>query len=232
MCRRRIATSLFFTAFVVIWASWASPALAATPVVSDLTDYIQELGGYFFTIPNANVTNEIFWEQASYKVTPASSPSNITTIVMTKYDKAAVYTVSGSGSSSQAVWSATGTANPASFNFCSATDYVVETVTLDLRNLQAVATKQPDTTGGGNNIFSVVLKMNSGYLIRQNTQTLPATCPPQTSYKPGTKQTQQDVNSYTIRFPLEAEANQFVSLVTNVIPTLNPPILIGTTPSQ
>jgi hypothetical protein len=229
MSLRRAAVALILAGFLVVRPPWASDARAAAPGVNDLTDFIQRLGGYLFTITDTSVPSQIFWEQVSYKVATASN-SNITTITMTKYNKAAVYISTGNGMISPAPLTSTST-NPSAFNLCAADDYIVDTVMLDLRDLKSVSTKTSGLDDQQHPIWSVVLQKNGENFIRKNTQALPANCA-SANHQPKTKIVQQDVNQYPIVFADEGQANQFQKLVTNVIPTLNPPTFIGPTPGQ
>jgi hypothetical protein len=233
MCMRRTAVALFFIGSLMTWSPWRSDALAATPQVSDLTDYIAMLGGYLFTTSGSDDTNNIYWVQVSYKVTPATSTSNVTTIVMTRYNPAAVSRASGLWLPIATLAPATPTStNLAQFNFCASDIYEVDTITLDLRDLQAVSTKTTGTDGA-QPTWSIVLQTNSGNFIRENKQSLPPTCPYSGWDKKGkVTVVQTDVTNYPILFANEQEANQFQKLVSNVIPTLNPPVLIGVTPGQ
>jgi len=232
MWTRRIVPTLLVVGGLTALSSWESRALAATPAASDLTDFIQKLGGYMFPNNDGTVQIQIFWEQISYVVTPAASSSNITKIVMTKYPKASVYSATGTGLAAPAnpTPPTTAPALPSAFNVCAADNYTIETITLDLRDLQATATKSQDVDAS-NTIWKVTLKTPGGKFIRQNTQTLPANCPSPNTNIPKSAMQQQDVSQYAIVFADEGQARQFAWLVSNVIPTLNAPILVGTPPS-
>jgi hypothetical protein len=243
MRMRRTTVALLFIGFLATWSPWASDALAATATVSDLTDFITRLGGYLFTTTGDDDTNKSYWVQVSYKVTPAATSSNITTITMTKYNPAAVYKNSGNGLNSTVVAPTTTSTPTALFGFCTVDTYTVETVTLDLRDLSAKTTPGSSglsvttkTAGSppvqvSHQIWSIVLHTNGGNYIRQNTQTLPPNCPyGGWDHQDATAMTQKDVSTYEILFADEGQANQFRYLASNVIPTLNPPVLIGATP--
>jgi hypothetical protein len=138
-------------------------------------------------------------------------------------------------------------------NPCEAENYIVDTVTLDLRDIQFITNaptpklmvdkdgkpivgadgkpKQEiivDTDRKKHEIWSVVLQTNDkdNNFIRQNTQTFPATCAPAGSPSADAKMEQTDVPQYSILFADLTQANRFVKLLNNVIPTLNPPVLI------
>ena len=109
-------------------------------------------------------------------------------------------------------------------------------MTLDLRDIQPITDgpKLPteiikDKSGKQHKIWSVVLQTNeANNFIRQNTQTFPATCPPTVAPSEAldAKMEQTDVPQYSILFADLTQANRFVKLLNNVIPTLNPPVLI------
>jgi hypothetical protein len=203
-----------------------STAFAATAVQSDLTDFVTRLGGYVFPATGPASNTQFYWSIVSYTMTPAAAPSNITKIVMTKMPLAAVYKLSGNGTAS-ANQPAAGTAIGTQLNPCTAQNYVVETVTLDLRDLELVTPAPTQGNDNGHLVWSVVLQTSSGAnFIRQNTQTLPANCYA-TGFQPASSVTQMDVSQYTIVFGDSVQAKQFVRLLNNVIPTLNPPVLIG-----
>jgi hypothetical protein len=230
-----------------------SNAWAATATLSDVTDFITRFGGYLFAIGNDNVSNtQYYWLQVSYTVnasggsntsgggqstsgggqstsgggSPSSGgSSNITKIVKTSFRKVAVYKVSGNGTS-MVTAPAASTAIANQLFPCAADNYDVETVTLDLRDI-TLNTAAPTTgTDNGHTIWIVNLQTSSGAnLIRQNTQTLPANCPPNT-VTPDASMKQADVSRYPIVFSSQTQADLFVKLLDNVIPTLNPPVLI------
>jgi hypothetical protein len=231
MWKKQIASPLSFIGFLSVWSPLGSTAAAAPPVASDLTDFIARVGGYLYTT-SGDDTKEHYWVQVSYKtIAPTSSP-NITTITMTKFNPAAVYGTTGNGvppTSSPAALTATST-NPASLNLCAAANYVVETVTLDLRDLQA-KTSEAQASEGTHQIWSVTLQTNGDNLIRKNKQTLPANCPP-SGIKPDSAMEQQDVSQYAIFFTYKSQADHFQNLVRNTIPNLSPPTLVQTTPGQ
>jgi hypothetical protein len=177
---------------------------------------------------------------------PSGGGSNVTKIVLTKLPKAAVLKASGSGAQQGTL---TNTASvPNQLYPCAVEDYSIETVTLDLRDIRP-STPNPTTPESlvdedgkaiqiigedgkpvGKQIWPVVLQTSSkASFIRQNIQRLPPNCPP--AGKPGhASMTQKDVSQYSIYFADSTEANQFVQLLNNAIPTLNPPVLIPPPP--
>lgn len=216
---------LVLVGFLVTWLP-ASGACAATATLSDVTDFITRLGGYSFPVSGPAGNNQIYWLQVSYKVTPPASSSNITTIVMTRFPMAAAYKLTGNGTTTPTQPSAT-TAVSTALNACEAQDYTIDTVTLDLRDIELVTPAATQSSDGGHAIWSVVLKTNGkSNFIRQNTQTLPANCYP-AGTTPTANLAQADVSQYAIVFADPVQAAQFVRLLNNVIPTLNPPVLIG-----
>jgi hypothetical protein len=164
----------------------------------------------------------------------SSGSSNITTITKTKFRKAAIYIATGSGvappPSGPPIPAPTGNfTNPTQLNFCAADVYVVETVTLDLRDLQVVTQPPEQSMDDTQAVWSVVLQTNGQQkFIRINTQTLPPNCGGG-SYDSSIFQ--QDLDHYSIVFAQDQQqqAIQFQKLLNNAIPTLNPPVLVGAT---
>jgi hypothetical protein len=228
MPMRRSALPLLFGGLLMAWPPWAADALAATPTVTDMTDFIVRLGGYLFPLPAGPDQTKLYWLQVSYKVTPPTSPSNITTITMTKYKKAET---SAATANPPSTWTApTATfVNPSQFVFCAADDYIVETVTVDLRDIAAKTDLPASGSDGGQQTWSIVLHSTGGNLIRVSTQTFAPNCdanPP-----PDSKIQQKDLDSYTVVFTYKEQAARFQQIVNNAIPTLSPLIFIGT-PTQ
>jgi hypothetical protein len=115
--------------------------------------------------------------------------------------------------------------NPSQFVFCAAADYIVETVTVDLRDIAAKTDPPKSSTDGGQPIWSIVLHSAGGKFIRINTQTFAPNCGPNPT--PDSKIQQRDDDSYPIVFTYQEEAARFQQIVSNAIPTLSPLIFIG-----
>lgn len=204
MHKRPAVAALLLAGGLITVSPWTPAAMAAPPTATDLTDFIVRLGGYFFKDPVPATTGQFSFAQASYKFTAPASGSNVITIVKTQYDAVTIFTGNGTGSSSPQTPpppSSTTPANPSQqLYFCADTFYFIETVTLDVRELQAsTAAPTPATfttfTGGSGGkvindpdgkpiqMWSVTLQTakRNGLagppnLIRVNTQTLPANC--------------------------------------------------------
>ncbi len=231
---RRKASALFLVGCLVSWLL-TSDAISATATLPDMTDFITRLGGYLFPVAGPS-DKAIYWLQLSYSVAAPATPSNITTITMTKLPMASVFKGSGTGLPAVQPTTLTPTTPTVTLlNACNVLNYSVEKVTLDLRDIQLITPAPTQSTDGGNKVWAVVLQTsNKANLIRKNTQTLPATCsvslPGQA--QPDSKMEQTDVSEYPILFADLTQANRFVKLLNNVIPTLNPPVLIETAPAQ
>jgi hypothetical protein len=245
-------SALFLVGSLTVWLP-TSDAFAATATISDVTDFITRLGGYLFPVDGLAPDTYYYWTQASYTVNPSGGGqnpsgggSNVTKIVLTKLPKAAVLKASGSGAQQGTLTNTTSVPNQ--LYPCAVEDYSIETVTLDLRDIRP-STPNPTTPESlvdedgkaiqiigedgkpvGKQIWPVVLQTSSkASFIRQNIQRLPPNCPP--AGKPGhASMTQKDVSQYSIYFADSTEANQFVQLLNNAIPTLNPPVLIPPPP--
>jgi len=204
MHKRLAVAALLLAGSLITVSPWTPAAMAAPPTATDLTDFIVRLGGYFFQNPVPPTDGQFSFAQASYSFKAPASGSNIVTIVKTQYDAVTIFTANGTGSSSpQAPTqpSATTAANPSQqLYFCADTFYFIETVTLDVRELQAStgaptpATFTTFTGGSGGKVindlegkpiqtWSVTLQTakrngiaNQPNLIRVSTQTLPANC--------------------------------------------------------
>ena len=170
MSTRRKVTALFLALSPMAWlpasdAFAVGPNAPVTPI--DMTDFITRLGGYLFQIPKGPAGNMYYyWEQVSYSVTASAAStastsstasSNITKIVMTKLPMASVYKLTGSGATTATTLSAATSTAPAVnvLNPCNAHDYIVETVTLDMRDLELgyCLPANPAGEDGSNSIF-------------------------------------------------------------------------------
>jgi hypothetical protein len=248
--RRNLSTS-FLVGFFAAWLS-SSSAFAATATLSDLTDFITRLGGYLYSNSGPSA-DYYYWQQMSYTVTTSgggstnsggnsntsgggsptsSSASNITKIIVSKFPKAAVRIATGTGATPIVV-----PANNASISnqlyACAVENYTVETVILDFRDIKPT-TNAPksnitivDKDSSSHKIWSVVMQKNdaANNFIRITTQTLPANCP-MGGATVDAKMEQTDLPQHSILFSDLIQAKRFVQLLNNVIPTLNPPVLI------
>jgi hypothetical protein len=162
-----------------------------------------------------------------------ASGSNITTLIMTKSMLQAESATGGIASPSA---SGPPTIGPPCSNGMTTT----ETVTLDLRELQAASTPVQSTEtideGRANNptitLWTVNLMVNGGKkLIRVNTVTSPPTCKGAQGSSvalPGGKPvnsttSQKDVNTYPVVFADGDQAKYLQMLVSGLVPSLNPP---------
>jgi hypothetical protein len=235
--------------------------MAAPPTATDLTDFIVRLGGYFFKDPVPATDGQFSFAQASYSFKAPTPGSNIITIVKTQYDAVTIFTGNGTGSSSPQTPPAPSPTTPANpsqqLYFCADTFYFIETVTLDVRELQAsMAAPTPATFTGGPGgkvingpdgkpiqTWSVTLQTakRNGLagppnLIRVNTQTLPANCANpaaadpllDTSSQPSTSISQNDVYQYSIVFATQDQAIYFQLLLNGFVAATSVPVsLIG-----
>jgi hypothetical protein len=269
----RNVLGLFILCFLVVWLP-TSDAFAATVSISDVTDFITRLGGYLFRVDGPANNTYYYWVQVSYAVNPSGGGqnpsgggqnpsgsgqnpsgggSNITKIVMTKFPRAAVQKISGTGTSTAPTSSSSITNQ---LSPCAVENYTVETVTFDLRDIR-LSTPIPtperlvlvgddgrpidfvdddgkpiviDGKPAPKQIWAVVLQTTSkAPFIRQNIQKLPPNCPPVGN--PGNASMKQnDLAEYQIYFADSSQASRFVQLLNNAIPTLNPPVLIPPPP--
>jgi hypothetical protein len=249
---------------IVSGCLWSvSGAQASQAATSDITDFITRLGGWFLaTDPSGPAQNTHFWAQISYtlqssastsKTTGAGSPAsnqgaatttpntgstpsgtgsptsgtNITTLVMTKSMMEAEKLTGGITTTINQVSSL----GPA----CSNGMTTMDTITLDLRELQSTTVKPVTETidegrGASNpkiDVWNVSLKMNGGKnIIRVNTVESPPTCKVTTlpnGQAIDSKVTQEDKSEYAIEFADEGQARYLQMLIESVVPTLNPP---------
>lgn len=259
---RRNASGFVLVGFLTVWMA-TSDAFAAAASVSDVTDFITRVGGYFFEVDGGPSSNNYhYWFQVSYTVnasggaqnpsgggqnpsgngqTPSSGGTNITKIVMTKSPMAAIALPTAAPAPPPPTL-ATTSPNLTQLNPCEAENYTVETVTLDLRDLKLSTTSlkandgKPilgkalvDNDGNPRLQWQVFLRTNSNTkFIRKNTQTFPANCAAAggPSEKLDAKVEQTDVSQYPILFADLDQANRFLDLLNNMIPTLNPLTLI------
>lgn len=198
---------------------WTPRAVALQATAYDLQDFIGGLGGWFYPADQAIDPADHYWVQMSYTVKPPATNSNITTITMTKVKQKI---------NKNAGVSSTGTV-PAP---CSTDPPVTETVTLDLRDLQAVSTISPASSVGPLQVWSVNLLVIGGKaLIRVNRVMSPPQCAQSgTTYDVTTQQS--DVNSYPIQFSNQEQAKYFQMLISSAVPTFSPPTLNGTATGQ
>jgi hypothetical protein len=138
MNMKRSVSALLLVGSLMTWLP-SPDAFAATAALPDLTDFITRLAGYLFVV-KGDIPTALYWSQVSYKVTGPTSPSNITTITVTRYPKAMVYKISGNPMNVIPQLTATST-SATQLSPCEVADYVVETVTLDLRDLKIVTSE-------------------------------------------------------------------------------------------
>jgi hypothetical protein len=145
---------------------------------------------------------------------------------MTYFPMASVFRLSGTGSGA----APTATAAVASqLTPCAAKNYIVETVTLDLRDIDQTTKPKvsEEYTFLGNKVYSVTLetysndKVKKPPFIRKNTQTLPANCSP-AGFRLDSHIDQTDVSEYKIFFGNLNQAQYFASLLHNAL-TVGPP---------
>ena len=208
--------------------STASGSKASTPGASSTTPAASS------TTPGANSTSPGAGPTSPGPSSGASG-SNITTLIMTKTMLQAELATGGISTPPSG---GAPTIGPPCANGMT----VMETVTLDLRELQAASTpiQSPETIDEGRaannptfNVWTVKLTVNGGKkLIRVNTVTSPPTCknagvpvalPNGKSVLSTTSQ--KDVSAYPIVFADLDQAKYLQMLVSSLVPTLNPPRL-------
>ena len=252
LARPNTALSLVGSLIALLFLAPGAAATQAT--TSDLTDHIVQLGGWFKDAGSGSTYQ--YWAQVSYTLQSAASGSkpttagaspttpgpnsgasgsNITTLIMTKTMLQAELATGGISTPST---SGPPTIGPP----CANGMIVTETVTLDLRELQAAsapaqsaeiidegkADKNPTVT-----LWTVNLTVNGKKnLIRVSTLTSPPTCKNAgnpvalPNGKPVHSTTSQtDVNTYPIVFADADQAKYLQMLVNSLVPTLNPPRL-------
>ena len=274
MNSRRNMSALFLVGSLTVWLP-TSDAFGATATISDVTDFITRLGGYLFQIAGPAPDTYVYWQQVSYAVkgTPSASnntsssntssnntSSNNSTITVTEYPMAAVAKGTGTpvlppAGPPPALTTATATFL-AQLSPCQAQNYIIETVTLDLRDIQLIrdtpaskslVSENPIVNADGKlipivgedgkpingedgkpqQIWSVVLQTNSkADIFMRKNKQTLPANCPPGGVTPDSKMEQQDVGQYPILFADETQAKRFVKLLNNAIPTLNPPVLL------
>jgi len=211
MTPRMFATRIFVVIGILTISMLSeSSAVASQATASDITDFIKNSGGWFYStdLSHPGDTLNHYWVQRSYTITPAAGSSSIVTIAVVQGE--------------QKVNRSTGAPPP-----CSTTQPATETVTLDLRVLQSATTISGPTVSGPLQIWSVGLLVSGGKpLIRVIKGASAPGCPPAGGTNDISTQ-QSDVNTYAIQFANQDQAKYFQMLIASAVPAFNPPMING-----